>query len=105
MLAASHALTGAVIASLTPSPSLGYLLALLSHPLLDFVPHWDFNIRLTHKSKFRILTISLLDASLGIISGFLLFGSSISPLRLLATMLLAQAPDWFEAPYHLFNWR
>ena len=104
MLAASHALAGAIIATSAPSPIVGYLLALLSHPLLDFIPHWDFNTRSTPRSKTRIMLIALTDAILGILLGLILFNNQVSPATLLITMLLAQAPDWLEGPYQVFNW-
>lgn len=105
MLAASHALAGAAIAAIAPNPVAGYLLALASHPLLDFFPHWDLNTRFTPRSKFTIIALSLADAAIGIIPGYFLFVSQVQPSVLIITMLLAQGPDWLEAPYHVFNWR
>ncbi len=55
MLAASHAVAGAIIASQISSPEIAYSVALLSHPLLDLFPHWDLNTRHTHITKFRII--------------------------------------------------
>jgi len=106
MLALSHAVTGAAIASqTTANPLLGYTLAVLSHPLLDLFPHWDFNTRHNgDRSVTKIIALSLTDASIGFLLGFLFFGSSVDPKILLTTMFLAQLPDWLEAPYHVFNW-
>lgn len=104
MLATSHALTGAVIAATVPSPFLGYLLALISHPLLDFIPHWDFSTRRASHSKLKIIFLSLTDALVGIILGIILFRHQVPPHNLLLTMLLAQGPDWLESPYHVFDW-
>lgn len=104
MLAASHALAGAAIAAVTPSPTAGFIIALLSHPLLDFIPHWDLYTRYTRRSKFNLIALSLTDAALGILPGIWLFRHLVPLPQLLLTMLLAQAPDWLEAPYHLFNW-
>src|SRR3989344_5320144 len=103
MLAASHAIAGAIIATHAPTPVTGFIIALLSHPILDFVPHWDFNTRYGKRSKFKTIAISLFDASLGIIPGMLLF-PQVPLLILLPTMLFAQGPDWLEAPYHVFDW-
>lgn len=107
MLAASHALVGAAIASASwqVHPTLAYLLALLSHPVLDFLPHWDLNTRFNHQPKLRLITLSLTDAALGIIPGLLLFADQVPVTVLLVTMLLAQGPDWLEAPYHVLDWR
>ncbi|OGY17725.1 MAG: hypothetical protein A2784_01195 [Candidatus Chisholmbacteria bacterium RIFCSPHIGHO2_01_FULL_48_12] len=104
MLAASHALFGAAIATAAPTPAAGFIIALLSHPLLDFVPHWDLHTRYTHRSRLKLIALSLTDATLGILPGIWLFGHLVPLPILIATMLIAQAPDWLEAPYHLLQW-
>ena len=104
MLAASHALAGAAIAAAAPSPTAGFIIALLSHPLLDFIPHWDLHTRYTRRSRFKLIILSLTDAALGILPGVWLFRHLVPLPQLILTMLIAQAPDWLEAPYHLFNW-
>lgn len=106
MLALSHALTGAVIASKTTNPALGYALAVISHPLLDLIPHWDFNTRCNgHRKVTTTLLLSLTDAVLGFTLGFFLFKSQVDPQVLFTTMFLSQLPDWLESPYHLLNWK
>ena len=104
MLAASHALAGAAIAAVSPTPITGFIIALLSHPLLDFFPHWDFNTRYHHRTKLQIILISLTDAGIGLGLGWLLFSPPVPAVVLLITMLLAQGPDWLEAPYHILNY-
>ncbi len=106
MLALSHALTGAVIAAKTTNPILGYSLAIVSHPLLDLFPHWDFNTRCTEDRKVSTtIIVSLTDAAIGFAIGFILYSAQVAPPQLLLTMFLAQLPDWLEAPYHVFNWK
>lgn len=105
MLAATHAVVGAIIAKSAATPEVGYLAALISHPLLDLFPHWDLKTRDLTKTKWQILWTSLLDAAIGFTIGFLLFGRSVNPLVLALTMFIAQLPDWLEAPLHIFNWR
>ena len=105
MLAATHAVVGAIIAKTATTPEVGFVTALISHPLLDLFPHWDWNTRHAKKSKWRIVWTSLLDAGIGFSIGFLLFGHSVDPFVLILTMFIAQLPDWLEAPLHIFNWR
>ncbi|MCH7951439.1 hypothetical protein IH980_01700 [Patescibacteria group bacterium] len=105
MLAATHAITGAVIAKLAPTPSLGYAAALLSHPILDSIPHWDMMTRHSKRSRDRVITFSLLDAITGFGLGFVVAQGSVPPLQLLLTMVVAQLPDWLEAPYVVFGWK
>lgn len=105
MLAASHAVAGAIIASQVSDPVIAYSAALISHPLLDLFPHWDLSTRNgVKKSKFYIIWTSLLDAGVGFTIGILLFSGSVDTLTLLICMFLAQLPDWLEAPLHVFEW-
>ncbi|OGY18299.1 MAG: hypothetical protein A2900_04590 [Candidatus Chisholmbacteria bacterium RIFCSPLOWO2_01_FULL_50_28] len=105
MLAATHAIAGAAIANLAPSPAIGVVAALLSHPLLDCVPHWDLRTRHKNRGRNRVILYSLLDAVIGFTVGFLLIPRTVSPLLLFLTMFSAQLPDWIEAPYVIFRWR
>lgn len=105
MLAASHAVAGAIIASQVTSPEIGYVAALISHPLLDLFPHWDFNTRHKEQSKWMIIGSSLADAFIGFAIGYLLFSRTVDWKVLGLTMLIAQTPDWFEAPFHVFGWK
>lgn len=104
MLAASHAVAGAIIASQIGDPLIAYSAALISHPLLDLFPHWDLNTRVTKDTKFYIIWTSLLDAAIGFGIGILLFGGSVNIVTLLLCMFIAQLPDWLEAPFHVFEW-
>jgi hypothetical protein len=104
MLATTHSLTGAVIAKLAPSPIIGYAAALLSHPILDLIPHWDLMTRSAKRTKDRIIFLSLIDALVGLGLGFLLFNKVVPPFQLFLTIAAAQSPDWLEAPYHVFDW-
>ena len=104
MLDASHALIGAALAKLVPSPYLALPLNLALHFAGDLVPHWDFRTRHVVRSKLTTITISLADAGIGYSLGWWLFKDSV-PLPYLALMMfVAQLPDWLEAPYHIFDW-
>lgn len=105
MLAATHAITGAVIAKVSPSPSLGYVLALLSHPLLDLIPHWDMRTRHSKRPRDSVIFYSLIDAFVGFALGFLLVKNAVPWEQLFLTMFVSQLPDWLEAPYVVFNWK
>lgn len=105
MLATTHAITGSVIAMISPSPLVAYLAAILSHPILDLIPHWDLMTRHVKRSQRLVIVSSFVDAAAGFSLGFILFGGEISPFRLLGTMFAAQLPDWIEAPYVVFGWK
>ncbi|MFH0943173.1 MAG: hypothetical protein V1810_03295 [Candidatus Beckwithbacteria bacterium] len=104
MLAASHALIGAAIATTVPDPWLGFPLAILSHFLIDLFPHWDAHTRHTNRTKPVIIVISLTDAFIGFFLGWLIFSSSVNQSYLFTMMFISQLPDWIEAPYHVFDW-
>ncbi len=105
MLAATHAITGAIIAKVAPTPMAGYAIALLSHPLLDLIPHWDLRTRHNHRSREKIIIYSLLDAALGFALGFWITAGLVPPLILITTMFVAQLLDWLEAPYMILKWK
>lgn len=53
MLLIAHTVTGAVIGSLVQDPISSFFLGLLSHILLDSIPHWNYPVprgKLTFKS-------------------------------------------------------
>lgn len=105
MLAASHAIAGALIASQAGSPDIAIMGALISHPLLDLFPHWDFETRHTKRSMVLTIAMSLADSFAGFAIGFLLFYKTVDPILLLIAMFAAQLPDYLEAPYRIFNWK
>lgn len=106
MLAATHAITGGLIAAVAANPTTAIVAAVISHPLLDLFPHWDLNTRKdTQRSTAQVIALSLADASIGFLIGWLLFGSLVDLTVLLAAMFAAQIFDWAEAPYKVFNWR
>lgn len=105
MTATAHALIGGAIAASTPNnPALGIALAALSHPLLDFIPHWDFGLGWRKKNKLVLFFQALADVTFGIVITFLFF-SKTDPLYLLICILISLSWDILQAPYWLFGWK
>lgn len=100
MLAATHAVVGALAATQFNQPAVSLAFAFLSHPLLDLFPHWDFNTRWSKRSKWHTFLFSAADSGTGMLIGLLLFGNQANFFYLLAVMLMAQWADFLEAPYH-----
>lgn len=100
MLAATHAITGAIFATQLNNPGVSLAAAFISHPLLDLCPHWDFNSRWAKRSKIRTFFLSAIDSGSGMLLGLILFGTKENFLFLILTMLVAQWADFLEAPYH-----
>lgn len=102
MLLTFHTLAGATIASQVSNPLISWPLALLSHFVLDIMPHWDFftnGSELTKLKRYAVYGDFLLGLSLG------LFFALRSPnfTNMAGACFFACLPDGLEAPY-LF-WR
>ncbi len=100
MLAATHAIVGALAATQFSSPAISLTAAFISHPLLDLFPHWDFNSRWAKRSKFNTFLLSAADSGTGMLFGLILFGTQENFLFLVGCMVMAQWADFLEAPYH-----
>jgi hypothetical protein len=106
MLSISHAVTGAALAVSIDNPFLSVPLVLLSHYLLDAVPHWDAGTGLTKGSKTPRLAIlhelpDLFLAGLLVIVLFQLgrpMELSVSSLAPYWGAFLGLLPDFLEAP-------
>lgn len=105
MTATAHALIGGAIAAATTSnPTLGITLAALSHPILDFIPHWDFGAGWRQKKKIHLFLQAFADLAFGTIVTFALFGQNTNPLYLLICILVSLSWDIMQAPYWLLGW-
>jgi membrane-bound metal-dependent hydrolase YbcI (DUF457 family) len=105
MTATAHALVGGAIAASVPDPLIGISLSLLSHPLLDMVPHWDAGWGWRKKTKVRLFTECSIDLLGGTFVAYLLFGQHTSLPYFLAAVFASELWDLLEIPYWFFNWR
>ena len=105
MTATAHALVGGVIAATTKDPLLGATLSLMSHPLLDMVPHWDFAWGWRDKSRVLLFCEATGDLLGGLLLAYLFFGANISFWYLSLCVFLALSFDFIEVPYWFFGWR
>lgn len=105
MTATAHALIGGAIAASVPDPALGLSLSLISHPLMDLIPHWDFGWGWKKKDKKMLFLESAFDLGLGVGVSYLLFGQNINLQYFLGCVLLTEIWDLLEAPYWFFNWK
>ena len=105
MTATAHALVGGAIAYSIQNPALGITLSFITHPVLDFIPHWDFGWGWRKKTKFQLFCEASLDLSLGILLSYILFGQFISGSYFLLCVFASLLWDFLEIPYWFFNWR
>lgn len=102
MTLVAHSLIAVAIASKYSNPVIGLPLVLLSHFVVDKIPHWDVmtNKQKTHR---QIATGTFVD----IFAGFVLAGifnalflkSGVNPTYFFLAVFVSQMPDLLEAPY------
>lgn len=98
MRAINHTVTGAAIGAAVGNPWIALPAALLSHLVLDFIPHYD-DERVAHTSLRFKLELAI-DAALA--AGFLLALALLQPpdwQLLIACGVLGAAPDLWWFPY------
>ncbi len=105
MTATAHALIGGALAAAFKDPALGISLSLLSHPLLDMIPHWDEGWGWRDKEKIRLFAECTIDLSAGVLLTYFMFGGSVHSWYLLACIGAAVSWDVLEAPYLILNWK
>ena len=102
MTATAHALVGGAIAYSVQNPALGIPLSLLSHPVLDMIPHWDFGWGWRKKTKLKLFCEASLDLTVGIVASYAVFGQFINIYYFLACVLGSILWDLLEIPYWRF---
>lgn len=105
MTATAHALIGGVIASTITTPEIGISLSLISHPIVDLIPHWDFASNWRSKNKIKLFLEAALDVSFGVVLAFALFGKNVDYVYFFSCILASEIWDIIESPYWLLNWK
>lgn len=102
MTATGHAVIGTVIAAKIGNPTLAIPLAIASHFVADFLPHWDTGFHRHHESKMRFFLNTCLDVifSFALSAAIIkLFFAQTSLSYAFLIVAMAQLPDWLTAPY------
>jgi membrane-bound metal-dependent hydrolase YbcI (DUF457 family) len=105
MTATAHCLIAGSIVATIHNPILGVSLALISHPLLDMVPHWDVGWGWRNKSKAMLFAQASADLGLGIILAYLIFGQNVNIWYFLIAQFASVSWDVMEIPYWFFKWK
>ena len=103
MTATAHALIGASLATKIPNPLIGIPAAILSHFVVDLIPHWDTSTDHKQKTRTRLIIEAVFDVLLGFALIFLFFRNSVNLPYLFVMVLAAQSPDWLKAPSDMFG--
>ncbi|MBU3957395.1 hypothetical protein KKI19_03945 [Patescibacteria group bacterium] len=108
MLSTTHSLVSAIIVSKIPSPAISFPLVIITHYLIDSIPHWDTGSGLSNGTKTRKQSFfhTLIDLTTAATVVLLLFqiGKSLS-IRLWLGVLLGISPDLVESPALFLNYR
>lgn len=107
MLSISHGLTGAFFAAQLQDPILFGPVALFSHYLEDWIPHWDMGTGLSSGKRTRSTAIILGSIDLAIACGaiFLLWGSpTLTNIHVWVGAFIGLLPDFLEAPRNFLHW-
>lgn len=102
MLATSHAIVGAAIANRFDAPIVSFPLILISHFILDAIPHWDIGTNWKNRSKTLTGILAIAETILGITVAYFLYSGKVEPLYLLTAIGISELPDWLEAPWYIF---
>ena len=106
MTATGHAIIGTIIAAKVGNPTLAIPLAIVSHFLMDTIPHWDIATHRKEKTKSNLILEAFSDVLLGFILSFLILVflfPQTSPTYAFLMILVSQSPDWLTAPYYFFG--
>lgn len=106
-----HGTTAMLITKIIPNPFLAFLLSLLSHFVLDFIPHGDEHLLKKHFTRGqvmrRVLGAATLDGIilLGFVSIFLWVGPTISLTTFFWSLVGALIPDILQGLYFATEWK
>ncbi|MEK7129409.1 MAG: hypothetical protein AAB803_00165 [Patescibacteria group bacterium] len=102
MTATAHALVAGAIASKFADPLTASGLSLISHYIMDSIPHWDFGTNWRLRPKTVTGTLAIGETLFGIALAFWLFSKSAPALTLAACIFASLLPDWIETPWYIF---
>lgn len=106
MFVTTHALTGGLLASKVPNPLFSYPLILISHFLMDRLPHWDFGTASKRSQKILIAIFGFIDLTIALILSWLIFQKETPFLPIVwGGVILSFLPDLIELPALLFEFR
>ena len=102
MTATAHTLVAGAIASRFHDPTTAASLALVSHFIMDAVPHWDIGTSWRSRPKHHTGFLAILETTIGLGVGIWFFlGQSPLPTLALA-IIFSVLPDWLETPWYIF---
>lgn len=113
MLETPHVAIGAAIAAKIPNPFISIPLALVSHIVMDQVPHWNphsyTEVQKHGKISNNTKYLAIIDVAVSLGLGFFIASKSLPDynhaLVILLSSFAAVFPDVIKSPYFLFKKR
>lgn len=102
MTATAHTLVAGAIAAKFTDPATSASLALLSHFIMDTIPHWDIGTSWRNRPKETTGMLAILETSVGLGIGYYFFRDLAPTGALILAMIFSLLPDWLEAPWYIF---
>lgn len=102
MTATAHTLVAGAIASKFTDPVTAASLALLSHFIMDTIPHWDIGTSWRNRPKEMTGILAILETSVGLGVAYYFFRTLAPQGTLIVTMVFSLLPDWLETPWYIF---
>lgn len=101
MTSTAHALVAGAIAAHVSNPAAAATFALISHFVMDSIPHWDFGTNWRNRSKTHTGILAILETSFGITLSYIVFGQTLPFWHWAITVIAAELPDWLETPWYI----
>ena len=117
MFLTTHALVSGLLAQKIKNPLVAYPLILVTHFVMDSVPHWDFGSyageELQKKGQIKSITkrfklglLGALDLSMVVLGSWLIFRNKLLTNPSVSIgILVGLLPDFLEVPPLFLNWR
>lgn len=102
MTSTAHALVAGAIAARFNDPVTSVSLALISHYVMDSIPHWDFGTNWRFRPKKITGLLAIAETLLGIWLSYVLFRSTVPLALWTVTVGASLLPDWIETPWYIF---
>lgn len=102
MTSTAHALVAGAIASQIQNPAAAAGLALISHFVMDSIPHWDFGTNWRNRSKVHTGLLAIAETTFGIALSYSIFGTTLPFTHWAITVIAGELPDWLETPWYIF---
>lgn len=102
MTATAHALVSGALAAHFSDPVSASVLTLISHYIMDSIPHWDFGTNWRQRSKKITGLFAIAETIFGILLSYAIFGIQLPFFFWAVPVLFGLIPDWLETPWYIF---